>query len=246
MFIEQFKDLGLTDKEASIYLELLKSEGLLVSEISEKTKLNRSSLYSLLNSLSKKGFISYVIKNNTRYYRAAEPQKLMQIQKEKEKRLSEIMPRLIELNKPTTNKPAIEILEGVEGIKTIMNDVLRQNKEWFAFNIPGKGPEIIGPNVHAFEKERQKQKIPLNVICIKTPEGIKRGKEFEQMKHTKVKYMPKEYYSPASNWIYADRLAIIFWYKENPFAVRIIDKELAESYRNQFENLWKIATIILK
>ena len=243
MLIEQLKETGLSDKEASIYLELLKSEGLIVSEISEKTHLNRSSLYSLLDSLSKRGFISYMIRNNTRYYRAAEPQKLIQMQKEREKRLSAILPQLIELNKATTNKPTIEILEGIEGIKTIMNDVLRQNKEWFAFNIPGKGPEIIGPNVHAFEKERQKQKIALNVICIKTSEGIKRGKEFELMKHTRVKYMPKEYYSPASNWIYADRLAIIFWYKENPFAVRIIDRELAESYRNQFEAIWKIAAI---
>ncbi|HIH32149.1 TPA: hypothetical protein HA235_05565 [Candidatus Woesearchaeota archaeon] len=243
MFIEQLRDVGLSDKEALIYLELLKSQELLVSEISDKTKLNRSSLYSLLESLSNKGFISYVIKNSTRYYRAAEPQKLIQLQREKEKRLSEILPQLIELNKPATKKPIIEILEGIEGIKTIMNDVLRQNKEWFAFNIPGKGPEIIGPNVHAFEKERQKQKILLNVICIKTSEGVKRGKEFSNMKHTKVKYMPKEYDSPASNWIYADRLAIIFWYRDNPFAVRIIDKELAESYKHQFENLWKITTV---
>jgi len=115
-----------------------------------------------------------------------------------------------------------------------LNDILKQKKEWFAFNIPGKGPEILGPNVNAFEKERQKSKINLKAICIKTKQGLKRGKEFSKMKYTEVKYTKEKYESPASNWIYGNRIVIIFWYKEFPFAIRIIDENLAESYRNHF------------
>ena len=188
-----------------------------------------------------KGIVSYIVKNNTRYYRAAEPNKILSMLKEKEKILMSIMPQLAELHKPRLKKPVVEILEGKEGIKTILNDLLRQKKEWFAYNIPGKGPEIVGPGVHAFEKERQKAKIRLNVICVSTKQGRKRGKEFSQMKFTDVRYMPESYESPASNWIYGNRLVIIFWYKEFPFAIRIIDKNLAESYKNNFRAVWNIA-----
>ena len=67
------------------------------------------------------------------------------------------------------------------------------------------------------------------------------GKRFSKMKYTELKFIQEYYESPASNWIYGDRIAIIFWYKEFPFALRIIDNNLAESYRNYFNLLWKIA-----
>ena len=238
MDTEKLKQIGLNEKESKVYIELLQAGDSLVSEISEKTKINRSLLYTILTDLANKGIVTYIIKNNVRYYRAAEPNKILSMLKEKEKIFESILPELTELHKPRTKKPIIEILEGKEGIKTILNDLLRLGQEWFAFNVPGKGPEILGPTVHAFEKERQKEKIPLKVICVKTKEGIKRGKEFAQMKYTQVKYTPRPYESPASNWVYGDRIVIIFWYKEFPFAVRIIDKNLAESYRNHFKTLW--------
>ncbi|MDD5178142.1 MAG: helix-turn-helix domain-containing protein [Candidatus Nanoarchaeia archaeon] len=238
---EKLKQIGLNEKESKVYLSLLESEDCLVSEIAEKTKINRTLLYSILSDLSNKGIVTYILKNNTRYYRAAEPEKMLSMLKEKEKFFESILPELISLKKPKTKKPLVEILEGREGIKTILNDLLRIKQEWFAFNIPGKGPEIIGPTVEAFEKERQKQKIILNVLCVKTTEGIKRGKEFSQMKFTNVRFMPESYESPASNWIYGDRVVVIFWYKEFPFAIRIIDKNLAESYKNYFKALWKVA-----
>ena len=238
MEIEKLKQIGLNEKESLVYIELLQAGDSLVSGISEKTKINRSLLYTILTDLANKGIVTYIIKNNVRYYRAAEPDKILSMLKEKEKIFESILPELTKLHKPRTKKPIIEILEGKEGIKTILNDLLRLKQEWFAFNIPGKGPEVLGPTVHAFEKERQKIRIPLKVICVKTEEGLKRGREFSAMKYTQVKYTPKPYESPASNWVYADRIVIIFWYKEFPFAVRIIDKNYAESYKNHFKTIW--------
>jgi hypothetical protein len=193
--------------------------------------------------LASKGIVTYILKNNIRYYRAAEPAKILSMLKEKEKALQSILPVLAALPRPQTRKPVVEILEGKEGIKTVMNDVLRVKKQWCAFGVPGKGPEILGPGVHAFESERQKARIPLNVICVRTKEGMKRGKEFSRMKFTDVRYMPATYESPASNWIYGDRIVIIFWYKEFPFAIRIIDKNLADSYLNHFKVLWEAASV---
>lgn len=239
MDIEKLKQIGLNEKESKVYIELLQAGDSLVSEISEKTKINRSLLYTVLSDLANKGIVTYIIKNNVRYYRAAEPNKILSLLREKEKIFESILPDLIELHRPRTKKPVIEVLEGKEGIRTILNDLLKIKQEWFAFDVPGKGPEILGPTVHSFEKERQKNKIILKVICVKTEEGIKRGEEFSKMKYTQVRYAPKPYQSPASNWIYGDRIVIIFWYKEFPFAMRIMDKNLAESYKNHFKILWE-------
>src|SRR4030042_3427880 len=100
MDLEKLKQIGLTEKESKIYLALLELEDALVSEIAEKTKINRSLLYSILSGLSEKGLVTYILKNNTRYYRAIEPQKILSFIEEKEKTLRSILPELIALHKP--------------------------------------------------------------------------------------------------------------------------------------------------
>lgn len=233
--------IGLSSREAEAYIALLQLEEALASGISKKTGEARPNVYDTMKSLMGKGLVTYVIKNNRKYFRAASPSKLQDFLNEKGKMLSSALPGLLAMHKQAAKKPAVEVLEGREGLKTILNDVLRQKKEWFAFNVPGKGPEVLGPLVHAFEKERQKTGIPLKVIVVKTKQGLKRGKEFSEMKYTHVGYMPETYASPASNWIYGDRIVIIYWSKELPFAIRITDSRLAESYRNYFNAVWKAA-----
>jgi sugar-specific transcriptional regulator TrmB len=241
MDLTKLQDTGLNEKESRLYVKLLELNESTVTKLAKETNINRSLLYFILSDLEKRGFVSYIIKNNVRYYKPIEPQKILSLLEEKKKSFESILPELITMSKLIKRKPQIEILEGKEGIKTALNDILRQKKEWFAFNIPGKGPEIMGPMIYAFEKEREKAKIVLNVILTRTEQAFERGKEFSTLKHTNIRYMPEEYSSPASNWIYGDRIVIIFWYKEFPFAVRIIDKDLAESYRNHFKALWKIS-----
>lgn len=238
---EIIEEVGLSEQEAKVYLALLKLGTSLASRVSSETKINRSLVYQLLDKLINKGFVSYVIRENRRYYRAVHPEKLLDILKEKEEKLKSMLPKLTSLYPPKEKKPVVEVLEGKEGIKTMLKDIFRVNKTWYAFGSSGTAPEILPYFVEHWEKERQRRKIKLVVICNDSPAGRKRGKEFSKMKFTEVKYMPNKYISPTSTWIYGYKLAFIMWSKEHPFAIRIISKEMVESYRNHFNVLWKIA-----
>jgi len=240
MDLAGIQSAGLNEKQSKIYLALLELKDTTVTLLAKKTGINRSLLYFILEELEKKGVVSHIIRNNIRYYKPLEPQKMLNILEEKKKAFESTLPELAKIFKTETVKPQIEILEGREGIKTILNEILRLKKTWYAYNIPGKGPEIIGFIAENFENQRQKAKIPLYVICNKTKSAKERGKAFSRMKYTQVRYLG-EYESPASNYIYGDCFVIIFWYKEFPFAIRIIDKKLAVSYKNYFDLLWKIA-----
>jgi len=55
-----------------------------------------------------------------------------------------------------------------------------------------------------------------------------------------IKYLPKEFSSHTAINIYADKVAIILW-EENPFAILIKNKSIAESYRKYFSLMWNIA-----
>jgi len=112
MDIDKLRQIGLSDKESNVYLALIEFGDSLVSEIAERTRINRSLLYDVLSGLADKGMVTYILKNNVRYYRAAEPEKILSIIREKENIFKTMLPELMALHKPQTKKPIVEILEG--------------------------------------------------------------------------------------------------------------------------------------
>ncbi len=238
---ETLKEIGLANEEINVYLAMLKIGSSLASKISEETEINRSHVYQLLERLIAKGFVSYVIRENRKYFSAVNPEKIIEIIKEREQRVKDILPSLLELTNLQKEKPVVEILEGKEGIKTILNDIVKTKREWLAFGSSGKGQEILSFYAEHWEKEREKLKISLRGILDSSESGIKRGKELSKRKYTEIRYMLEEYSNPSSTWIYGDRIAFIIWSKEHSFAIRIISKEVTDNFKRHFEVLWKNA-----
>jgi sugar-specific transcriptional regulator TrmB len=238
---ETLKEIGLAEEEIKVYLILLKFGSSLASKVSEETKINRSHVYQLLERLIAKGFVSYVIKENRKYFSAVNPEKIIEIIKEKEQKLKDILPNLLGLASFEKEKPIVEIFEGKEGIKTILNDILKTKEEWLAFGSSGKGQEVLSFYAEHWEKEREKLKINLRGILDSSESGLKRGKEIAKRKYTKIKYVKENYSNPSSTWIYGDRLAFVIWSKEHSFAIRMISKEIANNFKKHFEVLWRNA-----
>jgi len=238
---ETLKELGLASEEVKVYLAMLKIGSSLASKISEETKINRSHVYQLLERLISKGFVGYVIRENRKYFSAVNPEKIVEIIKEREQKLKNVVPNLLQLTTIAKDKPTVEILEGKEGIKTVLNDILKIKKDWLAFGSSGKGQEVLSFYAEHWEKEREKLKIPLRGILDNSDSGIKRGKEISKRKYTEIKHMNEEYSSPASTWIYGEKMALVIWSKEHSFAIRIRSKEVTDNFRKHFEVLWKNA-----
>lgn len=232
-------NVGLTTREAEAYLALLESQEALVAEIADKTKENRTHLYDTLNSLLTKGLASYVIKNGKKYFRPSNPEKIIDLLKEKEILVKEALPKLKELYKPKLKRPIIEIFEGKEGVKTVLQDILKENKEWFCLGSTGKSEELVPFFLGHFHKQRIRQKIPLKVIYNDDNFGRKRGEKIAKQSYSQVRYMKKT--SPTTTYVYGEKAIIIHWEKDKLFAIMIQDKEIADSYRSYFNLLWKLA-----
>jgi len=121
-----------------------------------------------------------------------------------------------------------------------LKDILKTKKDWLAFG-SGKSPEILSYYADHFEKERVKNKILMKAILDKSETGIKRGKSLLKLKNTEIKFLNEKESSPSSTWIYGDKVAIITWTTEHPFAIRTTNKEVSESYKKYFYSLWKIS-----
>ena len=123
MFQKEFEELGLTKGESKVYSYLLKAGISTTGPIVKNSKVAYSKVYEILERLIRKGLISFIIKEKTKHYKALQPSRLNEyLEKEKkqiqnkEKLLTELLPKLQELKKDA--KSSAEIYTGLNGIKT--------------------------------------------------------------------------------------------------------------------------------
>lgn len=241
--LERLENFGLSQKESKVYLASLELGDATASDISIKSNLPRTLVYDLLERLIERGLVSYSIKNNKKYFLAVHPKEFLTILKEKENSISSVMIELEEMyKKEGTKRPKVEIYEGVEGMKSVMNDILNSNvKEFFAYGSSRSSYEIIPAFMDDWHKRRIKQRIVMKIIYNNTKQAREKVNSIKSsLKLTNYRFMPIRLESPTATLIYSDKVVLQSWTKE-PFAVVVKSKEMAENQKRYFEELWKIA-----
>jgi len=231
---EVLKELGLSGGEVKVYLALLKLGPSNVNKIAKMTEQHRTTVYDFLDHLSKKGLVSYAIKNRTKYYKIVDPEKLMDGLKEKESNLKEIMPKLNKLAEISKEEVSVEVYSGKEGFKTMLNDELRIGKDLYGFGIDEtKFKEKFPIVMEQFLKKEAKLGIQEFLITKEKPEFI------YKRKHVHYRYIASEYFNPTATAVYGDRTFFIIW--EPLTLILIKNKHLADSFRKYHKMLWSIA-----
>ena len=229
------QEIGLAPSEIVIYTILLKTGSAKVGTLMKQVSLHRSRVYEAINKLIKKGLVSYVIKNNIKFFQASEPERLLSYLEEQKEKLNKkeenIKKILPELKKQTSLIPQAEahVLYGKEGFKTMRKDVLKQNQTLYLIGAVGKEDklEYFFPN---FDRLRVKSKIKMKVLY----DYEVKGKTIANLKLMGKRFLPKEYSNPAVINIYGDRVVNVLWDGDNPICFMIINKELANSYKKWF------------
>lgn len=235
------EELGLTKNEAKVYHNLIEEGISLASEIAKKTNLHRRPTYDSLNRLIKKGLIAYTIKNNRKFFRAQNPKKLQETLKEKEKTLERELPTLIEKFNETKENTLSEIYEGKEGLKSILNLILKEKKIWHSIGSSGKGPQTLHFFLDSYHLKRKKEKIKFRGLFVKNTEGIKRAKQLKKIGLAECSFLPKEIAQPQTIWIFGNYTAIILVSEQTPIITLIQSGKMAKSFQDYFNLLWKIA-----
>ena len=234
---DQLEQIGLSPNEAKCYRALVREGSASANEISRRSGVHRVSVYDALRGLREKGLISQITKANKLLFEAANPEKILDIIKEKEevlKETKEMIPNLLLQFTTTKQKQEIYSFKGVAGIKTILQEMLKSNTEILDFGAEYKIKEFLPYDYPKWDKERIRKKIHMKIVANSKIKPIKIGL-------TKIKYVPQEFHSTVSTYIFDKKVALIMWV-ENPLGVLIEHQAVYESYKNYFEYLWKTAT----
>lgn len=146
MPIEILEKLGLSNKEARLYLSLLELGPAVVSDIAKKAHMNRSTAYVVLGFLIKRGFVSISDIKSVRLYTPTSPEHLVRLAKESADKHNELvgitktlLPKLKSMQNKTEQKPRVQFFDGNEGIKVVQQDI--QKAKGVTMVLPGQSKD---------------------------------------------------------------------------------------------------------
>ncbi len=240
METEALEELGLTKNEAVVYITLLDVGKAHVGQIAEKTRLHRRTIYDCLERLEDKGLVSFIMEGKTRFFIAANPQKFKEIIKEKEAKINDILPNLLETAQRSKAQTEVTVHKGKEGLKNIMEDIIKNKpKIWYALTSARKALEVLPFYIPQFHQKRIKGNIKLQTILGRNQQAIMRAKELKKLRFTDVKLIDTKYIVPISIWIFNNKVAFMLW--ESEIGILIESKETSETFLNYFNVLWEIS-----
>ena len=234
--IEKLQQAGLTGNESKVYLELVKKGQLTANQIAKNLSLDRTLTYTVLNHLSEKGQVSYIVKEKKKLFSITKTDNLLNSLKSKEILVKELIGDLTKIKKETQENVDVQVLEGNAGIRTLLNLFLK-HKGFSSFGSTGLAYFAL-PEMPAIAKKVEKIKINVRII------GNKKYKGTEAFNFKKFQYRYLNIKSNATTSIFGDYVSIhMIQDMPKPFIILIKNKKIAESYQNHFEVLWKQATV---
>ncbi|MBI4250308.1 TrmB family transcriptional regulator [Candidatus Uhrbacteria bacterium] len=243
MYSELFENLGLTPNEAKIYEALLSAEQISVSQISVKAGVHRRNVYDALTRLLDKGIVFQIFQKGESMYRAVHPEKLLELQKERERKLLSALPDLSKKYESVPPREAAYIYKGLEGYKNYRRDLLRIGEE--AYFLGAKAlwltPGIPQTLHDEFRETFKKKKIPYKTLFDpRVPEEI--PQVFDRI-GGEYKVLPKGYETVGVVDIFGDRVVTftsegVGNFGEYGSIFVMVNRDLAESYKQWFRFIW--------
>ena len=230
---EKLRSLGLTEKEARVYLALLEFGTQPASVIAKKTGFPRPTVLFLFDHLVREGYVRKSQRGRAQYF-YADPKDLEGAVQERmsaqKKTLAEAIPLLQEFKNPFTASPRITFFEGIDGCKQAYRLLLESKTEIFEFASHHDLLRLGDAFMKEFIKERAKRKIFIHPICLRTPvhEAFKKlGKK----EHRNLLMFGKEFGELYSSISIFDNHVLLLNLYGDAFAILIESPQVAQSLR---------------
>jgi len=246
MNIDALRKIGLTENEIKIYLDLLTSGSSTAYEIGKRAGIYRVHVYDKLEQLMDKGLVTHIYRGSKKYFQATDPTKIKQYLEDKKRELESqeeavisILPELEAMANLPKEDTFVEVFKGNEGLKYLLKDILKTEKEVLITGIDdAKYQEALPIFMKQYFRDLKRKRIKERVITLKKKDIFLFGKDLAPT--TNYRFLESTQFNPTNTFVYGNKVVIVTW--GSPVtAVMIKNNQIAETYRNHFEHLWRIA-----
>lgn len=231
--------LGLSEKEARVYLVLIELGTTTAPMIAKKSGVKRPTVYVLLDELRKQDLVTVIPKRSKTLYVANSPKILTDARREQNEEIAEMMPEILAVYNNRESKPRVRFFEGEKEVLNLYHKEIFQEKEILFVSSIGLIPKSILESITRHMVRVKGGELSIREIHEDTPASRALYKKY-RCSHYVVKTAPNNFRLPTDNAIFGNKVAL-FSYKDvsNPIAVVIESEDVAETYRSLFELAWR-------
>lgn len=246
--ISILEKLGLSEKEAKVYLATLELAKDTAQNIARKANVNRPTAYFVLEKLMDLGLVSTLEEGKKTLFVAEDPKELKNVLarekqdlEQREKELSETMNQFTALYNAKQDKPRVRYFEGADGLEAMDRygrDLLKRNTEILSISPIDLVEEMFAERRKKSLGERVRLGIKARTIYTHKDgeiSGYKNKNELRDGVFVSREKLPIN----ASMTIYPEWGVKLYYYDSaKPYGVVIEDKGIAKNMVSIFDLAW--------
>ncbi|MDB5178972.1 MAG: transcriptional regulator TrmB [Patescibacteria group bacterium] len=250
--ISHIEELGLSNKEARVYVACLKLGPSPVQRIADQSGIKRVTTYVILESLVGLGLVSQNIKGKKTYFVAEEPSNLERLLEKREQELKEqkhsfdqILPQLLSLKTVPKEMPEVKFYDSVEGVRSLFANLFESYKgpsrDIYAFSnldqVNAFNPErgMGNPN-----PDRVKHGVKSRILYTTIRGSILRDNDKEHDRESR--FIPLDLYPMTGDIsVFGDYVVMLSLDGNRSIGVTIRNGDLAHAMKVIFDMSWSLA-----
>lgn len=190
--MEWFKDLDLNEKQQALYMHVLEKGAKTASELATELREQRTNIYLIAEELEELGLVQRDQSQPVVRFTAANPTRLQQLMREKQKKLASTVtelnkniPELVALYHLNNEDQGMAYFEGLKGYTAALEDMIRTKKEVCVFaasNVSRARPDAWNVLQRKLD-ERARNKVKTKLLFEK---GLDETRQRERRKKQKI------------------------------------------------------------
>jgi sugar-specific transcriptional regulator TrmB len=232
-------ELGLKDKEAKVYLACLSLGSTSVSKIAKIADIKRPSAYPVIERLKKFGLMAERINGFKTYYQAEPPEKLELILEQRKVKFKNSLPDFSKLYNLQGQDDLIKRYEGLQAVKSVYEDLLRDVKphdDYLIISDLTKWIELDKEYFTEFAERRSKLNIKIRMLLLPSKYG-ELWKKNQRNLNLEIKFLPHNT-NLISNMVVIPKRLVIHQLTPPISAMVIENKSAIQLHQQLFNIIW--------
>jgi HTH-type transcriptional regulator, sugar sensing transcriptional regulator len=251
--ISQIEELGLSNKEARVYVASLALGPSSVQRIADHSSIKRVTTYVILESLLGLGLVSQSTKGKKTYFNAEDPTNLHRLLEKREQELKDqrhnfdqILPKLKSLGSMPKDTSTVRFYDSTEGIMTIMNTFLDQGRQPGVDLVYGySNLDLVFeyfPQIRANMSNPGRTKAGIRSHFLYTSKQGPIMKDGDVGKNRESRWLPPDKFPVLGDFtIVGDNVMMLSLGAQHPIGITVASRELAQGLKILFLAAWEAA-----
>lgn len=181
--IKSLSHIGLSDKEAKVYLALLKFGEASASDIADEAGIKRPTTYVILDELRKKGLVIKIPHAKKSLFQAKTPDELYEQTVSNINQFEKVLPKLRSINPSKKNIKTL-YFEGIDGVKEALfyrlDDLKNTVNDGFWAKNDGTIPKTLMDMFHKWNVAREKNNIIISGVTPNHPSTLEFANKYPE------------------------------------------------------------------